>query len=66
MSFFFPIHRPSPLWWKSATNLPQSMPFAGGKKNNRPRYAQCYLSDISKVRILLENKQTLFTNITFL
>ena len=26
---FSPIHRSSPLWWKSATNIPQSMSFAG-------------------------------------
>lgn len=38
----------------------------GSKKNNRPRYAQCYLIDIPKVRILLECKQTLLTYIAFL
>jgi hypothetical protein len=35
----------------------------GTKKNNRPRYAQCYLSNIPKVRILLECKPTLLTYI---
>lgn len=38
----------------------------GSKKNNRRRYAQCYLSIIPKVLILLEYKQTLLTYIGFL
>jgi len=38
----------------------------GSKTNNRPRYAQCYLSNIPNVRILLEYKQTVLTYIGFL